>query len=163
MKTYINIFLAVTLLAGATVGAFPAAAQTIAAERPASVLHVLKSLGLPGEIKNQPNGAPYISSTHDNMPFVIAMMNCNDQNEVCKTMQFYFGFNDRKGFSLEHINSWNSGKRFVRAYRDSEDDPVLVMDVDTDKGGIPDAVFRENLDVWLNQMQNFRRFVLDQD
>lgn len=90
---------------------------------------------------------------------MIALMNCNDAKQQCKTVQFYFGFNDRKDFALEKLNEWNRTKRFVRAYRDDENDPVLVMDVDTDKGGVPQAVFNENLDVWLNQMQLYRRYV----
>jgi hypothetical protein len=106
------------------------------------------------------DGIPVIHSVHDNMPFLIALLNCDEDRTNCATLQFYFGFNDRKGFSLDKLNEWNSTKRFVRAYRDKENDPVLVMDVDTDKGGVPQAVFNENLGVWLDQMQQFRRFVV---
>jgi hypothetical protein len=35
------------------------------------------------------------------------------------------------------------------------------MDIDTDKGGVPEAVFNENLSVWLDQMQQYRRFVTE--
>lgn len=138
----------------------PAAlAQTVSATRPETIASVLTARGLPSELKQQGDDNPYIKSAYDDMPFLIALMNCNDQKKDCKTVQFYFGFNDRKGFPLDKLNDWNRTKRFARAYRDDEDDPVLVMDVDTDKGGVPEAVFNENLDVWLSQMQLYRRYV----
>jgi len=141
--------------------ALPASAQTVSATRPETIAAVLKARGLPSELKQEGDGNPYIKSAFDDMPFLVALMNCNDQQEDCKTVQFYFGFNDRKGFDLEKLNEWNRTKRFARAYRDTENDPVLVMDIDTDKGGVPQAVFNENLDVWLNQMQLYRRYVIE--
>jgi hypothetical protein len=144
----------------ATAAALPARAENVTASKPASIQTVLKARGLPSDLK-QGDGNPYIRSAYDDMPFLIALMNCDDAKANCATVQFYFGFNDRKGFSLDKLNEWNATKRFVRAYRDSENDPVLVMDVDTDKGGVPEAVFNENLSVWLDQMQQYRRFVTE--
>ena len=135
-------------------------AQNVTASRPATIEAILKERGLPSELK-QGEGNPYIRSAYDDMPFLIALMNCDEAKSNCATLQFYFGFNDRKDFDLEKLNEWNATKRFVRAYRDSENDPVLVMDIDTDKGGVPEAVFNENLSVWLDQMQQYRRFVTE--
>ncbi|PXW75911.1 putative sensory transduction regulator [Blastomonas natatoria] len=148
------------LMALMAVGDLPAKAQNVTASRPATIEAILKERGLPSELK-QGEGNPYIRSAYDDMPFLIALMNCDEAKANCATVQFYFGFNDRKGFDLEKLNEWNATKRFVRAYRDSENDPVLVMDVDTDKGGVPEAVFNENLSVWLDQMQQYRRFVTE--
>lgn len=138
----------------------PAQAQNVTASRPETIAAVLQARGLPSELK-QGDGNPYIRSAYDDMPFLIGLMNCDDSQANCATVQFYFGFNDRKGFSLDKLNEWNATKRFVRAYRDSDNDPVLVMDVDTDKGGVPQAVFNENLSVWLDQMQQYRRYVTE--
>lgn len=140
-------------------GAPAAQAQTVSATRPDTIAAALKAKGLPSELKRPADGNPYFTSAYDNMPFLIALMNCDEDKINCKTVQFYFGFNDRKGFSLDTLNEWNQTKRFVRAYRDKENDPVLVMDVDTDKGGVPLAVFNENLDVWLSQMGDYRELV----
>lgn len=140
--------------------ALPAQAQNVTATRPDTIAAVLKARGLPSELKTG-EGNPYIRSAYDDMPFLVVLMNCDDAKANCATVQFYFGFNDRKGFSLDKLNEWNATKRFVRAYRDNENDPVLVMDVDTDKGGIPQAVFNENLSVWLDQMQQYRRYVTE--
>jgi hypothetical protein len=140
--------------------ALPVEAQTVTATRPDTIAAVLKARGLPSELK-QGDSNPYIRSAFDDMPFLVALMNCDEDKTNCATVQFYFGFNDRKGFSLEKLNEWNAIKRFVRAYRDNENDPVLVMDVDTDKGGIPQEIFNENLSVWLDQMQQYRRYVTE--
>jgi hypothetical protein len=146
--------------ASAAILANPVQAQNVSAARPDSIAAVLQARGLPSELK-QGEGNPYIRSAYDDMPFLIALMNCDDAKANCATVQFYFGFNDRKGFSLEKLNEWNSRKRFARAYRDDDNDPVLVMDVDTDKGGVPQAVFNENLSVWLDQMLQYRRYVTE--
>ncbi|WP_017671011.1 YbjN domain-containing protein [Blastomonas sp. AAP53] len=138
----------------------PAHAQNVTATIPDSIAAVLQARGLPSELKRG-EGNPYIRSAYDDMPFLVALMNCDDDKTNCATVQFYFGFNDKKDFPLEKLNEWNATKRFVRAYRDDENDPVLVMDVDTDKGGVPQAVFNENLSVWLDQMQQYRRFVTE--
>ena len=49
----------------------------------------------------------------------------------------YMGFSDAKDVSLDKLNKWNKDKRFARAYKDDEGDPVLEMDVDLDFAGIP--------------------------
>lgn len=158
MKGYRSAVFAIATLAAAL--ALPAHAQNVTASKPSTIEAVLTARGLPSEFK-QGEGNPYIRSAYDDMPFLIALMNCDDARANCATVQFYFGFNDRKNFSLDKLNEWNATKRFVRAYRDDENDPVLVMDVDTDKGGVPQAVFNENLSVWLDQMQQYRRFVTE--
>ena len=52
---------------------------------------MLKARGLPSELK-QGEGNPYIRSAYDDMPFLVALMNCDDARTNCATLQFYFGF-----------------------------------------------------------------------
>ena len=52
---------------------------------------------------------------------------------------------DRKGLkknraSIEHMNRWNTEKRFSRAYIDKDGDPTLEYDVDFEGGVTPENV-----------------------
>ena len=65
------------------------------------------------------------------------------------------GFSDAKDVSLEKLNQWNKDKRFARAYKDDEGDPVLEMDVDLDFAGIPRENVGETFNTWATLMDSF--------
>ena len=71
------------------------------------------------------------------------------------------GFSDAKNVSFEKFNSWNKEKRFARAYRDNEGDPVLEMDVDVDFAGLPRENLGESFNTWASLMDAYREFIYD--
>ena len=87
-------------------------------------------------------------------------MNC-DEGKKCKTLQYYMGFSDAKDVSLDKLNKWNKDKRFARAYKDDEGDPVLEMDVDLDFQGIPRENVGETFNTWASLMDSFREYVFE--
>lgn len=136
-----------------------ALAENISAKNPQIIADILKSQGLPADVKTAGQEAPYIESVHDNLKFIILFMNCDDSNRQCKTIQFYMGYKDAKKTTLEQLNSWNKEKRFARAYRDDEGDPVLEMDVDLDFAGIPRENVGEAVNTWKALMNAFRTHI----
>ena len=48
-------------------------------------------------------------------------------------IQFYYGVSGT-AVTAEQINAWNTGKRFSRAYLDSDGDPCLELDLDLEGG-----------------------------
>lgn len=146
-------------VAAAALGAaVPASAQMIAAANPESVAKVLRDRGYRAELTKDNQGDPLIRSGAEGANFLILFFNCTPQRG-CATVQFYAGF-DRDGqFSLERLNEWNKSKRFGRAYRDSEGDPVVEMDLDLDDGGMSQALFEDNLEFWTTILGQFRRFL----
>jgi hypothetical protein len=52
-------------------------------------------------------------------------------------LQFYFGVTGTS-VTLKQINEWNAGKRYSRAYLDSDGDPCLELDLDL-AGGVSRA------------------------
>jgi Putative bacterial sensory transduction regulator len=146
---------ATSLLAFAT----PAQAELIGAGNVQTIAQIIQAQGLPAEIKTPSDENPYIESKYSNLKFLILFMNCNDENKNCKTLQFYMGYNDAKETTLEELNSWNRDKRFARAYRDNEGDPVLEMDVDLDFNGIPRENVGEAVNTWKSLMDAFQKHI----
>ncbi len=138
--------------------ASPASAELIDAKSPSTIAGLIESQGWQTEINTPAGEPPFIKARRNGELFVAAFMNCTD-GQNCKTLQFFFGFTDAKQVSLERINEWNRDKRFARAYRDDEGDPVLAMDVDLDFRGLPRENVGELLNTWTGLMNSYRTFV----
>lgn len=152
---------ACALLAAATFSAAPAHAELVSAKDPSAIKAIVESRGWPATLVSKAGADPYIESNRDGVKFLILFMNC-DEGKNCKTLQYYMGFSDAKDLSLDRLNSWNRDKRFARAYRDEEGDPVLEMDIDLDFAGIPRENIGETLNTWSSLMDAFREFVFSE-
>ena len=148
--------LATTVLFSAT----PAHAELINATNPATIKAIVESQGWPATIVAKEGDDPYIESTRSGLKFLVLFMNC-EEGQKCKTLQYYMGFSDAKDVSLERLNQWNKDKRFARAYKDDEGDPVLEMDVDLDFAGIPRENVGETFNTWASLMDSFREYVFE--
>lgn len=138
----------------------PAHAELINAANPATIKAIVESQGLPATIIAKAGDDPYIESNRGGLKFLVLFMNCTD-NKNCKTLQYYMGFSDAKNVSLDKLNKWNKDKRFARAYKDNEGDPVLEMDVDLDFAGIPRENVGETFNTWASLMDSFREYVFE--
>jgi Putative bacterial sensory transduction regulator len=155
--------LAAGLAAIALAAATPAQAELVGAARTAVIADIVNAQGMKADIKQSDGEPDYIESSHDGLKYLILFMNCNDAKRECKTIQFYMGYNDAKDTSLETLNNWNRDKRFARAYRDDEGDPVLEMDLDLDFGGIPRENVGEALNTWKALMEAFQAHIHGED
>lgn len=151
---------ALALGAATVIAATPARAELVNAQNPATIKTILESQGWPATLIQKDGDDPHIESSRNDMKFLVIFMNCTD-NRRCKTIQYYMGFNDAKDLALTRLNQWNKDKRFARAYKDDEGDPVLEMDVDLDFAGIPRENVGESLNTWASLMDSFREFVFE--
>ncbi|PZQ22125.1 MAG: YbjN domain-containing protein [Sphingopyxis macrogoltabida] len=152
---------AAVILASATLlAAAPARAELVGASDPAKIQAIVESQGWPARLISEDGSDPYIEATRNGLKFLVLFMNCEDGRD-CKTLQYYMGFNDAKGLSLDRLNLWNKEKRFARAYRDDAGDPVLEMDVDLDFNGLPRENVGESFSTWAALMDSFRDFVYE--
>lgn len=143
--------------------AVPAQAEMISPKNPASIVSIVESQGLTAKLVTKDGDNPYIESTRNGLKFLVLFMNCDDNNANCTTLQYYMGFSDAKGTTLDKLNQWNKDKRFARAYRDDEGDPVLEMDVDLDFGGLPRQNVGESMKTWAALMDAYHSFLFDKD
>ena len=146
--------------AAALFAATPAHAELINATSPATIKAIVESQGWPATIVAKSGDDPYIESNRNGLKFLVLFMNCTD-NKNCKTLQYYMGFSDAKDVSLDRLNKWNKDKRFARAYKDDEGDPVLEMDVDLDFAGIPRENVGETFNTWASLMDSFREYIFE--
>lgn len=153
MNTRVKLAIAVVTLAAAT----PAAAQTVMAAKPETIATALRDAGYRAELTKDGGGDPLIKSSASGVSFSIFFYNCT-ANKDCSTVQFHAGFN-QPGITLDKINSWNARHRFGRGYLDDEKDPRIEMDVDLDKGGMSNALFKANLDTWESLLGEFQKMI----
>ena len=151
---------ALALGAATLFSASPAHAELINAANPATIKAIVESQGWPATIVAKPGDDPHIESTRDGVKFLVLFMNCTE-NKNCKTLQYYMGFSDAKDVPLDKFNKWNKEKRFARAYKDNDGDPVLEMDIDLDFAGIPRENVGETFNTWGALMDSFREYVFE--
>jgi hypothetical protein len=151
---------AIAFGASALLAATPARAELVNATDPATIEAIVESQGWPATIITKAGDDPYIESSRNGLKFLVLFMNC-DEGKKCKTLQYYMGFSDAKDVTLEKLNKWNKDKRFARAYKDDEGDPVLEMDVDLDFAGIPRENVGETFNTWATLMDSFREYVFE--
>ncbi len=141
----------------AMVASVPAAAQTVQATRPETVVKALQEAGYRATVSKDKDGDPIVKSGAAGVDFSVLFYNCTEHKD-CKTVQFYAGF-VKKGLSLDTMNKWNAEHRFGRAYLDDEKDPRIEMDLDLDKGGMSSALFQANITTWESLLGDFQKAI----
>jgi hypothetical protein len=149
------------VMAGVVAGIFAGAAQAeqVVATNPATIVRSLQGAGYRAELSKDGTGDPLISSSSSGNGFQIYFYGCA-KNSACKTVQFSASYEDAKA-SLSRINEWNSGKRWGQAFNQDDGSARVQMDVDLEKGGMPTALFVDNLEYWVATMAAFEKFVAD--
>lgn len=140
----------------ATLAAGPLNAQTVSAGAPQSVIRALQAAGYKAELAADSGGDPMIRSNASGAKFTIFFFGC-EKNVNCTEIQFYAGWTDKVSF--EQINSWNRKHRFGRAYVDDEGEVNIEYDINLEGGSIPDALFRNDLELWDSLMGEFQNYV----
>ena len=130
----------------------------VRAEDPQSLVRAMQAHGYVAELTTDRGGDPMIRSASSGVNFQVLFYNCTNHKE-CATVQFHVGYDLKSGSLLEVVNNWNKSQRFGRAYLDSENDPILEMDVDLDDGGVSQMLFIDNLEFWTSAMGRFEKHV----
>jgi hypothetical protein len=138
--------------------AAPAGAQMVRAQDPQSVVQALQGAGYAASLGVDKVGDPMVTSGVSGTTFQIFFYNCTNHRE-CATVQFHSGYDLTTAPELASMNEWNRKKRFGRAYLDSENDPILEMDVDLDDGGLSPALFIDNIEFWASILGEFERHI----
>lgn len=145
----------------AALGAFAlsttAQAQTVTAANPQSVVAALQAGGYKAILGKDSSGDPKIESASSGSRFIVNFYGCTN-NVRCSSVTFWAGWSGTKA-TLHDINEWNKNKRFSRAYIDSAGDPIMEFDVDLDEGGMSQALFIDNLEVWEGAIAAYKKHI----
>lgn len=136
--------------------AVPATAQMVRAQDPESVAGALRKSGYKAVLGRDDTGDPMITSNIATTSFKIFFYNCTD-HAACATVQLYAGYRVKPAVTLEQINEWNRDQRFGRAHIDKEGDPILMMDIDLDDGGVSLGLFADNIEFWASVIDKFEK------
>lgn len=136
-----------------------ARAANITAQNPQAIAAALQRAGYRAEVTKDNDGDPMIKSASGGTSFAVFFFNCK-ANKDCRTIQFFAGFSDAK-ISYEAMNKWNADKRFARGYIATSGAARVEMDVDLDfeDGGMPEALFVDNLEYWVLLLSEFEKFL----
>lgn len=135
-----------------------AQAQMVTATDPTSLTKVLAKHGYRAELTRDDSGDPMIKSASSGTNFIILFYGCT-ANRNCATVQFYAGFSDAKNASVGSLNTWNAKNRFGRAYLSDKGSARIEMDIDLDDGGMPVALFEDNIEWWVATLANFEKHI----
>jgi hypothetical protein len=125
----------------------PAAAQeSFSAADPEGLAAAFIEMGYQAEVRKDGTGDPIIYSRANGGTFQIEFYGCTE-NQQCKTLRFFVGYDLSDGTTLDRINEWNSAQRFASAFVDAENDPFLQMDVNTE-GGISRRALQTSMEAW---------------
>jgi hypothetical protein len=136
-------------------GPIPAGGMTIP-----EVVHWLQDQGYKAEVATGTSGDKYIKSAAEGVNFDIYMYDC--KADRCASMQLSAGFNMTKpglAGGATKINEWNTTKRYIKAYVDSDNDPWAQYDVNLSPGESFEALDDNFKNVWISSLPDFMKFI----
>lgn len=107
---------------------------------PEEIASIVRDCGYKAELEQLPDGRKAIRSSASGHSFSIYLYGADEQ---IRSIQFVSIFSKT---TLENTNRWNSEKRFIKAYCDSEGDLWLEWDVVTTF--VAPAFFKECIEFW---------------
>jgi len=134
--------------------AAPASAEQILASNPQSLINFFFEQGVPAQLKADSVGDPLVEFRVNSDTGQIFFYDCTD-NTNCLALQFYAGYKLDVPVDLETINSWNTDRRFVRAYRTDDGAARIEMDIATSQDGISSRDFADLYSLWLESVGLF--------
>ncbi|MGE4291933.1 MAG: YbjN domain-containing protein [Desulfovibrio sp.] len=117
---------------------------------------IMQTMGYTTELTKDATGDPLINSTDGALSFQVFFYKCS--NNVCDAVQFYSGFSQEKNPSQSDINSWNTHKRFGRAYLDNEGNSRVEMDA-LATGGVSEQYIRNLLGTWKTVLEEYAKHI----
>lgn len=139
--------------------ALPLHAETIAADRPQSVLNAMRDYGVAATLEVDDEGDPVIRTKIAGTNTSIYFYGCEDNGKDCRSISFGAGFETDSPFTLKDANQWNAEKRFSKAYVNDEGAARIEMDVNLMGGGVSAESFADTVDWWDYSITEFKTFI----
>lgn len=139
--------------------AAPAAAQTMSAD-PAAITAALKSRGMPVTQETDEDKNPVLQTQFgDGAKFTIYFYGCTD-GVKCSSLQLHTLYSGSSA-TIEKMNQFNLDRRYGRGVMETNGDAGLRMDFNMAAGGMPRALFLDNIELWDELMSVFSDFIYE--
>ncbi len=137
----------------------PVPAGRISSRNMGSVIAVLQKEGYKAKLVRDDDDYNVESAT-SGASFYIYPQNC-EQKVDCEDMLFRAAYTkrDKDPVTVTQINQFNRDSRWVRAYLDKDDDPVVEMDVLFTDQQVDEKMFIEAVDIWTRAMGEFHKTI----
>ena len=131
-----------------------ATAGNITAANPQSLVDFFTSEGAPAKLVEDNVGDPKIELKHYDTNFAVYFYGCDD-GKSCDAIQFFSGYGTEGKVAIAKINSWNTDRRFGRAYLTDEGNARVEYDIYTGADGVSSEDFSEMFEIWVDLMGKF--------
>ncbi|HQV02628.1 MULTISPECIES: YbjN domain-containing protein [unclassified Novosphingobium] len=144
-------------------GVFAALTTTAATARNVAadvdqIAAVMKAGGKSAVVKSA-GGERYVLSETAGHQYAILALGCNDDGNLCKSVQFFVALDPEKSPTFEAMNGFARELRWGRVYLDQEGEPVMEFDLDLERGGISQPLFLDNVAKWESIVSAYAKFV----
>ncbi len=136
----------------------PAAAQSVSAAFPETIVEAMRDAGLKAVLTTDDDGDPKIDCSTGEVNFGVYFYGCEENGTRCQHIQLSAGFDLVKGIGAAVMNDWNRTYAFGRAHIDGQGDPFLqhyIVAVD----GMSRENFNRMLDMWRETLGDFTRHI----
>lgn len=145
-------FAAVLLLvSGMSVAAPAFAGELITGAKPERILAVAKKFG-PVKLDKDKEGDPKLSCRVDDTKYAVLFFGCSGGRN-CNAIELVAGWSGKK-VTLETVNRWNIKKRFAKAFLDTDNDPMLHLDVNL-SSGVSEQNLEDTFKKWIRLLDQF--------
>lgn len=145
-----------------TLIATPVAAKNVSASLD-EIANLLRSKGNKVEIKGTGDERYIWVANTDAYTYSIDVMSCDAGQKNCKSVQFHSGFTAEKPILPDAILQYTRDHRFGRAFLDSEGQPAIQLDINLAEGGLSEALFLDNVELWEAMIEIFGEFVFGKE
>lgn len=122
----------------------------------AEVAASMKAGGYTTELSKDSTGDPMIKGKLGELMFRILFYDCN-ASQRCKSIQYLASW-DEANYPSAKANTWNITMRYGRVAIDKEGYPVVIMDVDLERGATTEAL--ENWsETWKAVLQSYEEYL----
>jgi Putative bacterial sensory transduction regulator len=143
--------------------ASPAMAKNVIADLD-GIANLLRSKGNKVEIKGTGTERYIWVANPDAYTYSIDVMSCDEGTQKnCKSVQFHSGFTAEKPVTIDGLHQYTRDHRFGRAFLDSEGQPAIQYDINLAEGGISEALFLDNVELWSVMIEIFGDFVFGKE
>jgi hypothetical protein len=140
-------------------GAALAADDLVDATDPQKLAEIFRGFGS-ARMDTAADDTPAIRGRIEGNAFSVYFYGCNEQHAECSTINLTASWDMDGQTTLEQINEWNAGKRFGRAYVDSDGNAIVETDINL-SGSITYANMEGSIDWWRIIMADFKANVVD--
>lgn len=124
---------------------------------PTAIVDMFQSEGYKAKLEATKSGRPVLRSSSSGKEWSIIFYGCND-GQSCTSLQFYTSYDLDNSISLEKINEYQKGSRFVKIWLDDELDPIVELDINL-YGGVTKENILDWLGLWEASISKFEKFI----